>query len=108
MKRLAVLLGVLSAIFSALVVRPVNSYQGFIGKSTATAQTPALTVLGALTAALGAMRRSRFAMATGVLGAFWGLLYLTRGSIVAGAVSHGLFNFSQVVIAYFVGDALGP
>ena len=39
-------------------------------------------------------------MATGVLGAFWGLLYLTRGSIVAAAVSHGLFNFGQVVIAY--------
>ena len=48
MKRLAALLGVLSAILSALVVRPVNSYQGFIAKSTATAQTPALTVLGAL------------------------------------------------------------
>ena len=41
------------------------------------------------------------AVATGVLGAFWGLIYLTRGSIVAGAVSHGLFNFGQVVIALF-------
>ena len=48
------------------------------------------------------------AVATGVLGAFWGLIYLTRGSIVAGAVSHGLFNFGQVVIAYFVGDAIAP
>ncbi len=33
------LLGVLSAVLSALVVRPVSSYQGFIFKSTATAQT---------------------------------------------------------------------
>ena len=61
MKRLAALLGVCSAGFSAIVVRPVNSYQGFIGKSTATAQTPALTVLGALAAVFGARRHSRFA-----------------------------------------------
>ena len=77
-KRLAALLGVLSASLSALVVRPVNSYQGFILKSTATAQTPALTVLGAFTAALGAVRRSRFAMITGVLGAGVGTYYITR------------------------------
>lgn len=44
------------------------------------------------------------AVATGVLGAFWGLLYLTRSSIVAAAVSHGLFNLGQVVIAYTIGD----
>jgi membrane protease YdiL (CAAX protease family) len=48
------------------------------------------------------------AVATGVLGAFWGLLYLTRGSVVAAAVSHGLFNLGQVVIAFTFGDALGP
>jgi hypothetical protein len=77
-KRLAALLGVVSAGLSALVVRPVNTYQGFILKSTATAQTPALTVLGALTAALGAIRRSRFAMITGVLGASVGTYYITR------------------------------
>lgn len=77
-KRLAALLGVLSASLSALVVRPVNTYQGFILKSTATAQTPALTVLGALTAALGAIRRSRFAMITGLLGASVGTYYITR------------------------------
>jgi acetyl esterase/lipase len=78
MKRLAALLGVLSAGFSALVVRPVNSYQGFMVKSTATALTPALTALGALTAALGASRRSRFAMMTGLLGAGVGAYYITR------------------------------
>lgn len=48
------------------------------------------------------------AVATGVLGAFWGLLYLTRGSIIAAAVSHGLFNLGQVVIAYTLGDSLVP
>jgi acetyl esterase/lipase len=78
MKRLAAVLGVLSAFFAALVVRPVNSYRGFMGKSTATAQTPALSVLGVLAAALGAMRRSRFAMITGVLGAGVGTYYIAR------------------------------
>jgi acetyl esterase/lipase len=77
-KRLAALLGVLSAILSVLVVRPVNSYRGFIGKSTATAQTPALTVLGLLTAALGARSRSRFAVIAGALGASVGAFYISR------------------------------
>ena len=48
------------------------------------------------------------AVATGVPGGFWGVLYLTRGSVVAAAVSHGLFNLGQVVIAYTLGDALAP
>ena len=78
MNRLAALLGVCSAGLAAIVVRPVNSYQGFIGKSTATAQTPALTVLGALAALLGARRHSRFAIITGVLGAGVGTYYITR------------------------------
>lgn len=78
MKRLAVFLGVLSALFSALVVRPANGYRGFIVKSTATAQTPTLTVLGALTAALGALSRSRFALITGVLGASVGTYYISQ------------------------------
>ena len=55
MKMLARLLGLLSAGLAAVVARPVNTYQGFMVKSTATAQTPALTVLGALAAALGVM-----------------------------------------------------
>ena len=60
------------------VVRPVNSYKGFMLKSTATAQTPALTVLEALAATLGAVRRSRFAMVTGALGAAVGTYYITK------------------------------
>ena len=78
MKRVAAFLGALSAISSALVVRPVNSYRGFMVKSTATAQTPALTLFGALTAALGARYRSRFAMVTGLLAATVGTSYITR------------------------------
>ena len=78
MKRLASVLGVLSATLSALVVRPVNTYQGFIGKSTATAQTPGLIVLGALAALFGARRRARFATISGVLGASVGTYYITR------------------------------
>ena len=46
------------------------------------------------------------AVATGVLGAFWGLLYLGRRSVVAAAVSHGLFNLAQVAIAWAIGDSL--
>jgi membrane protease YdiL (CAAX protease family) len=37
---------------------------------------------------------------TGLLGAFWGGLYLARRSITAGVVSHGLTNAAQVMIAY--------
>jgi len=36
-------------------------------------------------------------IATGVLGALWGLLYLTRRSIVASVVSHAGFNLAQVL-----------
>jgi acetyl esterase/lipase len=78
MKRVAATLGSLSAISAALVVRPVNSYRGFMVKSTATAQTPALTLLGAITAALGARFRSRFAVVTGLLAATVGTYYITR------------------------------
>ena len=78
MNRLVALLGVLSTMWSAVVVRPANSYQGFMVKSAATAQTPLLTLLGALTAALGVRRRSRLAITTGVLGAGVGAYYVTR------------------------------
>ena len=36
-------------------------------------------------------------LATATLGAFWGLLYLRRGSIIAPVVSHAGFNLAQVV-----------
>jgi membrane protease YdiL (CAAX protease family) len=36
------------------------------------------------------------AIATGLLGAFWGILYLTRRSIVAPMVSHAGFNLAQL------------
>jgi acetyl esterase/lipase len=78
MKRLAGVLGLVSAGFAALVVRPANSYRGFVLKSTATAQTPALTVVGAVTAAIGVIRRSRLAVVTGVAGASIGAYYISR------------------------------
>lgn len=37
------------------------------------------------------------AIATGLLGAFWGVIYLRRSSIVAPVVSHALFNLAQVL-----------
>lgn len=40
------------------------------------------------------------AIATGTLGAFWGLVYLLRRSAVASIVSHAFFNVVQVVAGY--------
>jgi membrane protease YdiL (CAAX protease family) len=37
------------------------------------------------------------ALATGLLGAAWGTLYLLRGSIVAPMVSHAAFNLAQLI-----------
>jgi membrane protease YdiL (CAAX protease family) len=37
---------------------------------------------------------------TTLLGAFWGALYLRRGSVVAPLVSHAIANAAQVVFAY--------
>jgi membrane protease YdiL (CAAX protease family) len=39
-------------------------------------------------------------LVTAALGAFWGLLYFVRGSIIAAIVSHALANGTQVLIAY--------
>lgn len=43
---------------------------------------------------------------TGALGAFWGALYLTRGSIIAAVASHALANGAQVWIAYVQGGVV--
>lgn len=40
------------------------------------------------------------AILTGVLGATWGLMYLTRGSAIAGIVSHSLFNSGELLRAF--------
>jgi membrane protease YdiL (CAAX protease family) len=37
---------------------------------------------------------------TGMLGAFWGAVYLSRGSVTTGVVSHALTNAAQVVVSY--------
>ena len=37
------------------------------------------------------------AIATAILGAIWGLVYLRRGSIVAPVISHAGFNLAQIV-----------
>jgi membrane protease YdiL (CAAX protease family) len=42
------------------------------------------------------------ALATGVLGAIWGALYLARRSAIATITSHGCFNIVQVVAGYAV------
>ncbi len=68
MNSLTTCLGVVSGGFAALVLRPVNSYQGFMVKSTATANTPALAVLATATTLIGLKRRSAFATLTGVFG----------------------------------------
>ena len=40
------------------------------------------------------------AVATGLLGAFWGIIYLKRRSVVAPIVCHALFNLTEILIAY--------
>jgi len=47
------------------------------------------------------------AIVTGVLGAFWGVVYLSRRSVVAPMVCHALFNLSEIGIAWLGGGA-GP
>ncbi len=76
MKMLARILGLLSVALAALVARPVNTYQGFMVKSTATAQSPALIMIGTLAAALGVRCRSPLATLSGVLGAGVGAWYI--------------------------------
>ena len=39
-------------------------------------------------------------VATSLLGAFWGIVYLKRRSIVAPTVCHAVFNLTEIVIAY--------
>lgn len=48
------------------------------------------------------------ALATFGLGVFWGALYFRRRSLVASAVSHGLFNLGQVVIGLAASRAVLP
>ena len=43
------------------------------------------------------------AVATGLLGAFWGLVYLRRRSVVAPMVSHSGFDLLQIVQVFVVG-----
>lgn len=45
------------------------------------------------------------ALATFVLGACWGALWLGRGSIIAAAVCHALFNLGQVAAGWAAGRA---
>ncbi len=40
------------------------------------------------------------AVVTGLLGAFWGIVYLWRRSVVATVISHSLFNVGEVLIAF--------
>jgi membrane protease YdiL (CAAX protease family) len=41
------------------------------------------------------------AVATGLLGACWGIVYLWRRNVIATVVSHSLFNLSQLLIAFY-------
>lgn len=45
------------------------------------------------------------AILTGVLGLFWGLVYLSRGSVVAPIVSHALFNLGELAIFHYASKA---
>jgi acetyl esterase/lipase len=78
MRLLSTLLGLLSAAVAVVVLRPVNSYRAFMVKATATAQTPALTLLGTLAAVFAIRRRARFPAIAGLFGAGVGGCYISR------------------------------
>jgi uncharacterized protein len=40
------------------------------------------------------------AIVTGLLGAFWGLIYLARRNVVSTVANHALFNLTQIVLGY--------
>ena len=40
------------------------------------------------------------AIVTGLLGAFWGIVYLKRRSVVAPIVCHSIFNLTEILFAY--------
>jgi CAAX protease family protein len=42
------------------------------------------------------------AVVTALLGAFWAAVYLWRRSVIAGIVSHALFNVGEVLLGYLV------
>lgn len=48
------------------------------------------------------------AVATFALGALWGAMWLRRGSLVAAAVCHALFNLGQVAAGFAAGNAGTP
>lgn len=48
------------------------------------------------------------AVATFALGALWGAMWLRRGSLVAAAVCHALFNLGQVAAGFAAGRAAPP
>jgi len=55
-------------------------------------------VLWSLAFGLGHLEQGRdVAIATAVLGAFWGVVYLQRRSVVSPAVAHAGFNLSEIV-----------
>ena len=80
MKTLTTLLGLLSGAGAAVVLRPANSYQGFMLKSTMTANTPTLALLGSIAAMLGVKHRSLFAVVSGTLSAGVGAIYIRRAT----------------------------
>lgn len=80
MKTTARVLGLFSTVFGALVLRRVRSYQGFMVKATATAQTPALTLLGTASTATGLVARSPFSVAAGLAAIGIGTTYIVRAT----------------------------
>jgi membrane protease YdiL (CAAX protease family) len=40
------------------------------------------------------------AIVTGMLGAFWGTVYLVRRSVVSTVTNHALFNVAQIALGY--------
>jgi membrane protease YdiL (CAAX protease family) len=82
--------GVREEIQRAFVLRRFQQYLG--GGAVGIVVFSALVGLGHIEQGTDA------ALATAVLGAAWGIIYLLRGSVVAPMVSHALFNLAQLVV----------
>lgn len=55
-------------------------------------------ILWSLAFGVGHLEQGRdVALATGALGAFWGIVYLRRRSVIAPAVAHAGFNLSEIL-----------
>lgn len=106
--RLAILFAVVVVFAGGVREELQRAFQ--LHRLTPTVMPPALALLvTSLAFGLGHTVQGRdVAVATFVLGALWGAMWLRRRSLVAAAVCHALFNLGQVAAGFAAGNAGTP